>query len=437
MLRPQQLAAREAQQLGGQPRAAPRGLHRRLAEPFHPRDVAGGAQDHVDAADHHGQQVVEIVRDPAGQLADRLETLALLQPFVRAAAFRHVHDYTAHDARLARAVRVGAAEHGHPSLHAVRPHDAALKGKRRRAARHEDLLHIGPIVGHDVTEERLPRPCDTWVRVAEQPVEARAVRPGAGGDVDRPLSHARRVERQFQPVPDRPECSERRVAGRQRALRPAMQEIDFSQIHREHDRPGRQRLQPATHPAPRASGTAGQREHVVADQQHHRHHEPKRHHNPRSRPHRHAATDTAISVNTITAGADPAAHQERAVRVGPGAVGQPRDEAAARENHHAQQPDRAEHAPQQQAPGQRRGPGVATVGEHIEDRVERRHEMPERPQPGGRLRPRPEHPVPRQGCRGRTAIGEDISPPSGRSRRPAAASRASATAGTPRSAGGR
>ena len=48
---------------------------------LHPRRCRPGqhAADGVEAADDHGQQVVEVVRDPAGELADGLHLLGLAQ----------------------------------------------------------------------------------------------------------------------------------------------------------------------------------------------------------------------------------------------------------------------------------------------------------------------------------------------------------------------
>ena len=45
--------------------------------------VVGALDDDVEPADHHRQQIVEVVRDPAGQLAQRLHLLALPQLLLR------------------------------------------------------------------------------------------------------------------------------------------------------------------------------------------------------------------------------------------------------------------------------------------------------------------------------------------------------------------
>ena len=76
----QRLGAGERQQPPGQRRGAGRALHR-VGEVGH--HLALGAVEpaagEIDAADHHRQHVVEVVRDAAGQLADRLHLLHLPQ----------------------------------------------------------------------------------------------------------------------------------------------------------------------------------------------------------------------------------------------------------------------------------------------------------------------------------------------------------------------
>ena len=82
----QLLAAGEGQQLAGQALTAPSGFQRRLAVAHDPRGVGRFAQDHVQLADHHRQQVVEVVGDAAGQPPDRLQALGLRQGRLRAGA---------------------------------------------------------------------------------------------------------------------------------------------------------------------------------------------------------------------------------------------------------------------------------------------------------------------------------------------------------------
>ena len=76
----QRLGAGEGQQAAGQRGGAGRAFHR-IVEVDH--DLAAraveAAQRKVDAADDHREHVVEVVRDAAGQLADRLHLLDLAQ----------------------------------------------------------------------------------------------------------------------------------------------------------------------------------------------------------------------------------------------------------------------------------------------------------------------------------------------------------------------
>ncbi len=75
----QRLASGEGEQLAGQRRGARRGLDHRLgeADPL----VLGEARpaQHVGRALDHGQEIVEIVSDAAGQLAERLHLVRLAQ----------------------------------------------------------------------------------------------------------------------------------------------------------------------------------------------------------------------------------------------------------------------------------------------------------------------------------------------------------------------
>ena len=76
----QRLGAGEGEQAAGQRRGAGRALHRIVEMHHHlaPRAVEA-ALGEVDAADDDRQHIVEVVRDAAGQLADRLHLLDLAQ----------------------------------------------------------------------------------------------------------------------------------------------------------------------------------------------------------------------------------------------------------------------------------------------------------------------------------------------------------------------
>ena len=75
----QRLSAGKGQQLLGQPLAASRGPERGLDHPLAPGLVVRMALHQVQGADHHREQVVEVVRHAAGQLAHRLQLLRPLQ----------------------------------------------------------------------------------------------------------------------------------------------------------------------------------------------------------------------------------------------------------------------------------------------------------------------------------------------------------------------
>jgi hypothetical protein len=84
--RVQALAAREGQQLAGQgPALLGRQAHR-LDLPGQLVLLAGAPLDQLDIAQDHGQQVVEVVGDAAGQLADRLHLAGVAQLLLQAPA---------------------------------------------------------------------------------------------------------------------------------------------------------------------------------------------------------------------------------------------------------------------------------------------------------------------------------------------------------------
>ena len=79
------LDARESEQLGGQLGAAPARFERGLGDPLQPRLVERAGDD-LEPADHRGEQIVEIVGDAAGELADRLHLLRLAERLLGALA---------------------------------------------------------------------------------------------------------------------------------------------------------------------------------------------------------------------------------------------------------------------------------------------------------------------------------------------------------------
>ncbi len=77
--RPQGLPAREGQQLMCQAFAAPGGGQGGLTHLLAPGGVVGRLEDHVQGADDHGQQIVEVVGHAAGEAADGLHALGVHQ----------------------------------------------------------------------------------------------------------------------------------------------------------------------------------------------------------------------------------------------------------------------------------------------------------------------------------------------------------------------
>src|SRR5688572_32768327 len=74
----ERLAARKGEEPAGQPGGALCALEGEVGRTLDPRVVAGlGAADIVEAAEDDGEEVVEIVGDAAGELADRLHLLRL------------------------------------------------------------------------------------------------------------------------------------------------------------------------------------------------------------------------------------------------------------------------------------------------------------------------------------------------------------------------
>ena len=84
------LTAGESQQALRQRRATPRALQRGLDEPQGLGIVGEVLAQQVEISHHRHQQVVEIMRDAAGQLADRLEFLRLPQLFLGTFALCHL-----------------------------------------------------------------------------------------------------------------------------------------------------------------------------------------------------------------------------------------------------------------------------------------------------------------------------------------------------------
>ena len=78
----------EGQQALGERRAALGTLQRAVDQPRGPRIVGDVLAQQVEVAQHGHQQVVEVVGDPAGELADGLHLLRLPQLLLRSFARR-------------------------------------------------------------------------------------------------------------------------------------------------------------------------------------------------------------------------------------------------------------------------------------------------------------------------------------------------------------
>ena len=86
--RAQILLARERQQPLGQRSAALGALHRAIDQPMQTRIVRQALAQQVEIAHHRHQQIVEVMRDAAGELPDRLHLLRLAQLLLRLFAGR-------------------------------------------------------------------------------------------------------------------------------------------------------------------------------------------------------------------------------------------------------------------------------------------------------------------------------------------------------------
>ena len=107
-LRRQRLLSGEGQQAADQLGAAVRGLERRGQELGHVRVARVAVAQRGEVADHHGQHVVEVVRQPAGELHHGFHLLRLHDGGLRVLELRDVH--REHEAAEHLAVR---ADLGH------------------------------------------------------------------------------------------------------------------------------------------------------------------------------------------------------------------------------------------------------------------------------------------------------------------------------------
>ena len=90
LFRHERLAAREREQLRGQRCRVGRRLHDRLGESDPLRLGQFRPAQHVGRALNDGQQIIEVVGDAAGELAERLHLLALAQLLLGLGPFLHL-----------------------------------------------------------------------------------------------------------------------------------------------------------------------------------------------------------------------------------------------------------------------------------------------------------------------------------------------------------
>ena len=93
----------KAEQLAHQARTAVGRFERVLDERLDARDLAGG--DHIEVADNDTEQVVEVVRQAAGQLSHRVDPVRVTQLFLHLYSFRDIADRSDDDQALGRRVR--------------------------------------------------------------------------------------------------------------------------------------------------------------------------------------------------------------------------------------------------------------------------------------------------------------------------------------------
>ena len=154
----QRLSAPESQQLLGQLRAVRQRLQAGARQLGGGRIVLQQSTEQFQVQDRHAEQVIEVVRDAAGQTPDRLQFLGLAQPFLGAQGLGDVmcHDHGAAIRALLVEQRVGGtididhdAVPAKPLCLQVTNHLAALQsgphfaGRTGRAGR-GDFVAIAP-----------------------------------------------------------------------------------------------------------------------------------------------------------------------------------------------------------------------------------------------------------------------------------------------------
>ena len=276
-LRAHHLPAGEGQELLGHLCAALGGLQARGREPLDPLRVVGLAHDHVEIADDDGEQVVEVVRDAAGELADGLHLLGLVEARLGLVLLRRIHDDAGHGAGLAGRVEVDLAPERDPANRAVvGALDAAVQVEPLLAGQiAEDRLRHGAVLRDHVPEELVDGPPGSGVSYPKI-ASCRWVRRDAPvTEVEVPVAHLRGLEGEVEVVARELQFGALGLALMGCGLGPGVQEVDLAQIDAEHDQPSDQRLQPPGKPADRAARSARERDHIVEHEQEQRDGEPE------------------------------------------------------------------------------------------------------------------------------------------------------------------
>ena len=195
------LSSREREQLAVQLRAAGDTRLRGFDQSVRPLVAGDAAAEHVEAAADHEQQIVEVVRDAAGQLTHRLHLLRLAQLFLDGPLVGDVrHD--AGDADRPVAVVIG----GPPD---VDPADAAVAhapdAMFELDASPVSGLHEGPFdrlaVGRkEMGDGVFQRPSRRGLVVAEDLVVPRRTSGRAADKIELPVAHAGRLQREPEAV---------------------------------------------------------------------------------------------------------------------------------------------------------------------------------------------------------------------------------------------
>ena len=163
--------------------------------------VLGAPLGELDIADHRGQEVVEVVGDPAGKLPDYLQLLGLSQIFFDLPALGDVPERAGQPNRMALLVLIQPAFGNHPADAVVVPYDPAFEvefagGEGVPACRLEQL----PILGHDIFFADCSDPARQQRGIGGESLARRRARLLVCAQVEIPGAHLGRFERHSEPV---------------------------------------------------------------------------------------------------------------------------------------------------------------------------------------------------------------------------------------------